>query len=84
MQRVNVTVDESKFTKAFYEEFNEYFFDFGTDIEKHIEHLAQMYARGVVTQYTDFIEGYGPVGDFGIQFEDVDLEINHVGDPDEF
>lgn len=81
VQMINVTVDESKFTEAFYKEFNRYFFDFGTDIEKHIEHLAQMYARGVVHEFTEFIEGYGPVKDMGIEFEEVDVSINHVGDP---
>ncbi len=82
VQLVNVTVDESKFTAEFYEEFNTYFYDFGSDIEKHIEHLAQMYARGVVHEFTEFIEGYGPVQDFGIKFEEVDVSINHVGDPE--
>lgn len=76
-QWVEVEVDESKFTEDFYKEFNRYIFDFGTDISRHIGHLGQLYIRGVVDEYTNFIEGYGEVKDFGIKFkfEECDIEV---------
>jgi len=68
-QRIKVTVDESKFTTQFMEEFRESFHPFHT-IDEHIKHLAQLYARGITGGYpSDFLEGYGPLKDMGIKFE---------------
>lgn len=66
-QIVRVTVDDTKFTPEFFAEFEESFFPYGT-VEQHIEHLAQLHARGVVDD-GDFIEGYGPAKDMGIKLD---------------
>ncbi len=63
-QVVEVTVDDTKFTPEFFAEFEASMFPYGT-IDRHIEHLAQLHARGIVDQ-GDFIEGYGPSADMGI------------------
>jgi hypothetical protein len=72
-QWVEVEVDESKFTKHFMKEFRRYFYPFYT-IDDHIEHLAQLYARGIADQY-NFIEGYGEAKDMGIKFFNNDIEV---------
>lgn len=72
---VDVTLDETKFTDAFMEAFRESFFPFFT-IEDHREHLAILYARGVIDGWKDeFIEGYGPASAFGISFKDNGSEV---------
>lgn len=71
---VAVTVDETKFTEQFMEEFRESFFPFFT-IDDHREHLAELYARGVIDGWKDeFIEGYGPANEMGISFRDLGSE----------
>lgn len=69
-QTVEVEVDESKFTPEFMQEFRNSFYSFHT-INQHLEHLAQLYARGLDR---DFIEGYGPAQDFGIRFSLIDSD----------
>jgi hypothetical protein len=61
---VVVEVDETKFDDTFMSEFRESFYQFDT-IGDHIEHLAQLEARGLLRD--DFIEGYGPPKDMGIK-----------------
>jgi hypothetical protein len=74
-QWVKVTVDETKFTKQFMKEFRESFYPLGS-INAHIEHLAQMFVRGLYNNMpSTFIEGYGKMGDMGISFEIVETEI---------
>ncbi len=65
-QVIEVTVDDTKFTPEFFAEFEATMYPYDT-IDRHIEHLAQLYARGVVDQ-GDFIEGYGPSEGMGIEF----------------
>ena len=66
---VRVHVDESKFTPEFMEEFRQHFYPF-TTIDEHLEHLAQLYVRGIATEFPGcFIEGYGPREGMGIHFE---------------
>ena len=70
-QEIMVTVDETKFDEEFLVEFRESFYQFHT-IEDHLQHLAQLYARGLVDNTFDsFIEGYGEAKDFGIEFKQV-------------
>lgn len=66
-QTVLVAVDESKFTPEFMAEFRRHFYDFHT-LDDHIEHIAQLVARGLVDDFTKFIEGYGPPAEMGIRF----------------
>jgi hypothetical protein len=64
-QLVKVTVDESKFTPEWMADFREHFYPF-TSIEDHMEHIAQLAARGVISTPC-FIEGYGQSDDMGIR-----------------
>lgn len=73
---VTVTIDESKFTDQFMREFRESFYPFIT-IQEHKEHLAQMYARGLINNHS-FIEGYGPAKDMGISFDKESVEIGTI------
>lgn len=66
-QMVRVKVDEAKFTPEFMEEFRQYFYDFYT-LEDHLQHLAQLTARGII-QTPCFIEGYGESVEMGIETE---------------
>jgi hypothetical protein len=75
-QTIKVTVDESKFDDAFMREFRESFFPFDT-IDEHVEHLAQLEARGIAD---DFIEGYGPAKDMGISLVQVNWETELIGE----
>lgn len=73
---VEVTIDETKFGETFLRNFRENFYNF-RDVDRHIEHLAQMHARDLYDD-TDFIEGYGQASDMGIQLKDLgvhDIEI---------
>lgn len=63
---VEVTVDETKFDEKFMTEFRQQMYHF-TSLDAHIEHLAQMHARGLYDN-DDFIEGYGPAQEIGIKF----------------
>ncbi|WP_297803699.1 hypothetical protein [uncultured Brevundimonas sp.] len=74
-RRVSVAVDESKFTEEFLSEYRKDFYPFQT-IDDHREHLAILYARGVLTGWRDeFIEGYGPASEMGITFMDDGSEV---------
>lgn len=66
-----VIVDESKFDQAFFDEFSQSMFPM-TSVVQAVEHLASLYARGVIDGDTDFIEGYGPAADMGIKFRNGD------------
>jgi uncharacterized protein (DUF2126 family) len=71
-QTVEVTVDEATFTPEFMAEFRQFFFPFET-LDEHLEHLAQLHARGIASDFPHaFIEGYGPPKDMGIRFEVTD------------
>jgi hypothetical protein len=80
VQNVAVTVDKSKFTEEFMEEFRKSFSPF-YEIDEHINHLAYLYARGVVDD-NEFIEGYGEAADMGIKFEFIDGDECILGDDD--
>lgn len=78
-QYITVTIDESKFDAKFLEDFCRSFYEFDT-IDEHVEHLAQLYARGLVGMFDPFIEGYGRASDMGIEFDytpgyAIDMEI---------
>ena len=76
-QRVRVTLDPAKFTVDFMADFRKYFFPLES-VSEHAEHLAQLVARGVVelSSYapSEFVEGYGPIGEMGISAEVVSCE----------
>lgn len=66
---VEVEIDPSKFDEAFLAEFRESFYQFHT-VERHVEHIAQLEARGLLD---DFTEGYGPIKDFGIKAKTINF-----------
>ncbi|WP_323034550.1 hypothetical protein [Pararhodobacter sp.] len=84
-QIISVTVDEDKFSEQFMEEFRASFYPF-FDLDDHIQHLAQLTARDIITEWPkdQFVEGYGPLTDMGIscaeQDECLETEIVKVGD----
>jgi hypothetical protein len=75
---VDVSIDESKFTEEWMAEFRQHFYSF-TTVQDHIEHLAQLYARGVIDGFeNEFVEGYGPLKEMGISFTDGPIETQIV------
>lgn len=74
-QNLVITIDDSKFTEEFLAEFRESFYPF-TTIDQHIDHLAQLAARGIVGDFGErFIEGYGPAADIGFEFKVIDTDV---------
>lgn len=73
-QIIEVEIDESKFTPAFMIGFNETIFD--ADLDDHLEHLGQLYARGIADDFSSFIEGYGPPTEMGIKFRHRGQEVD--------
>ena len=71
---VEITLDETKFDESFLSEFREGFYQFD-DVKEHVEHLAQLEARGLLE---DFTEGYGPIKDMGIKGKTLDWEVEDV------
>lgn len=65
-QVVTVELDETKFDEAFLAEFRKHFYRFD-DIDEHAKHIAQLEARGLISDWKPFIEGYGPAEDMGIK-----------------
>lgn len=65
VQVVEVSLDETMFNEKFMEEFRKGFYSFHT-LRDHVEHLAQLEARGLVGT---FLEGYGRPDEVGISFE---------------
>lgn len=86
-QLVKVDLDETKFTPEFMAQFAGSISDFDC-IEQHAEHIGQLAAREVhsFSPYNrkEFVEGYGPIGDFGIVAEVVETEIEHGASPEDF
>ena len=78
-QDITITVDESKFTPEFMANFNRYFHELNT-VEDHMKYLAEVYARGIVTSYGDFLEGYGPLDKMGIKFERENIDVSDPED----
>lgn len=74
-REVEIEIDESKFDDAFMQEFRDMFYPFQT-LDEHIEHLAQLVARGHAGKHSfdklgEFIEGYGHVKEMGIVLNDL-------------
>jgi predicted lipid-binding transport protein (Tim44 family) len=66
---VEVTVDETKFTPEFMENFRKYFAEF-EDLDEHMEHIATLAAREMLD---DFTEGYGELSSMGIKAKVTDV-----------
>ena len=64
--QVTVEVDESKFTPEWMGDFNKTFYH-KEDIDAHKEHLAEMFATGMIEgRPSEFVEGYGVLSEMGI------------------
>lgn len=78
---VEVTLDDAKFTPDFFAEYVSNFAPYDT-VEDHAEHLAWVHATGVEdldTSLNPFVEGYGPINDFGIRAVTKDTEVEYEG-----
>lgn len=76
-QLVEVTVDESRFTDEWMESFRKMFYTYNS-VDEHLQHLAQLEARGITYQphvSNEFIEGYGNASDMGISIRVLDVEM---------
>jgi hypothetical protein len=81
VQTIRISVDETKFDEQFMEEFRASFFPFH-DLVEHVEHIAQLQARGVIDlefNPNEFIEGYGPANEMGIKLIRNDVEVEDCG-----
>lgn len=64
-QTVTVDVKDDVFTQEMLDAFADAFYSFST-VDEHIEHLAQLAARGLLEpsngydNLVEFVEGYGP------------------------
>jgi hypothetical protein len=76
-QEVEVTVDETKFTPEFMEDFRDYQYDLST-LDEHMEYLGSLEARGQTEWGENFIEGYGPAEDMGISMRVTNIETEIV------
>ena len=72
-QVVELEIDETKFDETFLAEFRESFYPF-PDVERHAQHLAQLFVRSLWDGPDRFIEGYGRAADFGIRAQVIDQE----------
>lgn len=83
VQTVSVTLKDTAFTEKFMEEYRASFSPF-FELVEHAEHIAQLVGRGVmdeVTRHTgakQFIEGYGPIGDFVEKAEITETTVDEV------
>lgn len=77
---LSIEVDETKFTEEWMAEFRKSFYQFYT-VQDHVEHLAQLQARGIVElpDSRAFIEGYGNPADMGIKIITIDVEVVKAG-----
>lgn len=66
---VDVEIDEEKFTPGFMENYRKDFYQFN-DVSDHMRHIAQLKARELLMP---FVEGYGPITEFGIKADVVDV-----------
>lgn len=73
---VDVEMDEEKFTPEFMAEFSEAISADIDSLDEHAKHLAQMAARGVLSE--KFTEGYGPLSGMGISTRVMMLEEPRV------
>lgn len=73
-QEIEVTVDESRFTPEFMENYSKYFHECEA-VEDHMKYIAESYARGIVMSNHDFLEGYGKLNEFGIKCKRDSVEV---------
>lgn len=83
MQIVSVTLKKEAFSETFMAEFRKSFYPF-FELSNHAEHIAQLVGRGIVDEITahfgrdQFVEGYGPIGEFVAAAEVVDYSTDEV------
>ena len=68
-QLITVEVDETKFTPEFMAEFNEHMFE--ANLRGHVEYIAGSMNAGIITSSISFLEGYGPLNEFGISVKKI-------------
>ena len=70
---VDISVDETKFTDPFINEFRQKFYPLDY-LNDHICNLSEQYALGYISPSDSIIEGYGKPENFGIKFHSKDVE----------
>lgn len=63
----DVVVDETQFTPELFAEFSQYIFPMDT-VEEAVAYLADLYARSVIDNSTEEVEGLGRLADLGVKF----------------
>lgn len=82
-QTVCVVLQEAAFSEAFMAEFRKSFYPF-FELSDHAKHIAQLVGRGIVDEITahfgrdQFVEGYGPIGEFVAAAEVMDYSTDEV------
>lgn len=76
-QDVEVTLDESRFTPEFMENYRKNFYPFNT-LEDHAKHLAELAADGRIPLWNEsaFVEGYGALKASGVKLEITYTEVD--------
>ena len=67
VQRVEVTLDETKFTQEFLADFQRMISPRIKTVEDHARHLGELCARGVITTVYMEVEGYGFLHALGVK-----------------
>lgn len=80
-----VEMDENKFDKDFFDEFNSYMCDYGEDMEEHAMNIAYHQLNGNYNLEngkssfgSQFIEGYGESSEMGIQVNIINKEFEVI------
>ena len=71
---VTVTVDETKFTEEFMDEFRQSFYKFN-NLDDHMRYIASLAAGGTVFYGDQFVEGYGHIKDYSIDADVDDVDV---------
>lgn len=65
---VRISLDESFFTPAWFEEFESYMYPLDGIVEVYAD-LAEKFVAGIIDGHEDMIEGYGDPKAFKLKFE---------------
>lgn len=76
---VEVTLDETKFDEEFFKEYTTHFSSSMDELDDHFLNIAWLYATGRFQFPSEFVEGYGPLTDFGVKC-DIILEDQTIED----
>lgn len=70
---IEVEYDTEKFTDEVINDFNDHIYYVGDKIEEHVKNIVEMHAKDL--DYSGFLEGYGPLEDLGVKFNDLSEDV---------